>query len=76
MAIDREARGPPMTLGNAAAAQVRLSCGARRASIRPSPTPPRWLPGTTPKRRRSIGASGWSAPGRQVDMAVTGTARR
>ena len=35
-----------------------------------SPTTPRWLLATAPKRPYSIGASGW-----QVDMVVTGTKR-
>jgi|SRR6516162_969784 hypothetical protein len=39
MAIDREARGPPMTLGNAAAAQVRLivRCKARQHQTESDP---------------------------------------
>ena len=41
---------PPLTLGAAAAAGVRLSYGARHARIRSSPTPRRWLLGTAPKR--------------------------
>ena len=34
--------GPPMTLGNAAAAYVRLIACASIAAIKPSPTPTRW----------------------------------
>ena len=70
-----------MTLGNPAAARVRLivwcrECrivGARNAAIRSSPTPPRWLLGVGAGTPFSIGASGWSAPrcgSRQVVMVV------
>ena len=39
----------PMTLGNTAAVRVRLHrVIARLASIRSSPTPPRWLLGAAP----------------------------
>jgi hypothetical protein len=65
-ASDEIKAGPSMTLGTAAAAQVRLIV---------CPTP-RWLPDMARTPQSWIGASGWSAPGRQVDMAVTGTARR
>jgi hypothetical protein len=51
-----------MTLGAAAAAQVRLIVWCKAISIRLSPTLPKWLPGTAPKRPRSIGASGWLLP--------------
>ena len=42
-----------MTLGSAAAAQVRL-IGAGNAATKSNPTPPRWLLGTEPKRPCSI----------------------
>jgi len=44
-------RGPPMTLGNAAAARVRLVCGAVIAVIRSSPTRPRWRNAMAPISR-------------------------
>ena len=40
----------------------RPASGAKNASIRSNPIPPRWLLGTAPKRPCSIGVSGWSAP--------------
>ena len=59
----------PMTLGVAAAARsqrIVLASGM----IRSSPTPPRWLLGTAPKRPCSIGANGWcvlsAAAGRSI----------
>ena len=39
----RSRRGPRITLGPAAAAQVPLIVGARSAAIRSSVSPPRWL---------------------------------
>jgi hypothetical protein len=53
--------GPPMTLGKAAAARVRLIVCARPASTRSSPIPQRWLLGMAPGPPFSVGASGWSA---------------
>jgi hypothetical protein len=41
--------GPPMTLGNAAAARVRLIVWSRIAAIKSSPIRPRWLLGAAPK---------------------------
>jgi len=54
--------GSPMTLGNPAAARVRLivwcrECrivGAKNAAIRSSPTPPRWLLGMAPIPRSRL----------------------
>jgi hypothetical protein len=59
---DCKAPGPPMTLGNAAAAKVRLIvwCKACQHQIEPGP-PPRWLLDTAPGPRCPTGAPGWSA---------------
>jgi hypothetical protein len=57
-------RGPPMTLGNAAAAQVGLIVWCKaRAATGSSPILPRWLPGTAPECPCSIAAD---APGSSV----------
>jgi hypothetical protein len=56
-------RGSPMTLGNAAAAQVRLIVSCLDCSIRSSRTRPRSPSGRGPLRRCSIGASGLCARG-------------
>jgi hypothetical protein len=52
--------GPPMTLGGAAAAQVRLIVWCKDCRHQVSPIPPRSPPGVAPKRPCSISASGWS----------------
>jgi hypothetical protein len=41
---------------------VRASSCDAATAIRSSPILRRWLPGTVPKRRLSIGAGGWSVP--------------
>jgi hypothetical protein len=71
--------GTPMTLGNAANAQVRLIICARRAAIGSSLTLPGWLKrygADTPVhyRRRRLVCSRWGS--RNVDLAVTGTEQR
>ena len=51
--------GPPMTLGGAAAARVRLIVyGARIAATKLSPTRPKWPSGTAPKRLCPTGEGG------------------
>jgi hypothetical protein len=50
---------PPMTLGNAAAARVRLIVWCEECQHQVEPDPARWLVGTAPV---PIGANGWSAP--------------
>jgi hypothetical protein len=57
--------GPRMTLGSAAAAQVRLIVGCMGCGHQVEPDPAERLPGTAPKRPCYIGASGWSVPVRQ-----------
>jgi hypothetical protein len=47
-----------MTLGNAAAAQVRLLVWCHDCSHQVSPIPLRWPLGRVPRRRYQIGASG------------------
>ena len=77
-------RGPPMTLGNAAAAASGWSSGAgivwcKACQRRSSPTPPRWLLGRATKSPCSIGANGWFAPrcgSRQAEMVLSGTRRQ
>jgi len=56
--------GPPMTLGNAAAARVPLSFGARDARHRTEPIPPR--------RERLVCSKCGS---RKIDIVVSGTKR-
>jgi hypothetical protein len=74
--------GPPMTLGNAAAAHVRLivwclppgshaaAPGAGIAAIELSPIPPKWRGDTAPRRPFLIGASGWSVLVAGVTMPI------
>jgi hypothetical protein len=50
--------GPPMKLGNAAAARVRLIVWCRDCNHQGRARCRGWLLGTAPKRRLSIGASG------------------
>ena len=70
--------GPPMTLGNAAAARVRLIVWCKACGHRPSPTLRRSPSGTVPRPPFPIGASGWcvrKCGSRNIDMVVTGTER-
>ena len=68
-----------MTLGNAAAARVRLICGAGNTAIRVEPDPAemasRYGAETTAPdwRERLVWSKGRS---REIDMVVTGTERR
>jgi hypothetical protein len=58
----------PMTRADPARAHVRLIARCKSlAAIRSSPIPRRWLLGTVPKRRLSIGGGGWSVPGAVAD---------
>jgi len=63
-------RGLPMTLGAAAATQVRLIVWCKAISIRLSPTLPKWPLGTSPKRPCSIGASGWCVPSEAAGRSI------
>ena len=52
-----------MTLGGAAAAQVRLIVWCKDCQHQVEPDPlARWLLGTAPKRPCPIGESGWAVP--------------
>ena len=55
--------GPPMRLGNAAAARVRLIMWCKACGRQVEPMLPRWPSGTGPTLLSSIGASG---PGSMV----------
>jgi len=72
-------RGPPMTLGNAATAKVRLivwcrDCG-RQVEPDPAAMAERYGAETTvPEWRERLVCSGCGS--RQVDMVVTGTQHR
>jgi hypothetical protein len=69
--------GLPMTLRRASVPALASSYGAGIAAVRSSPVPRRWLLGTVPKRRLSIGAGGGSRCGsRRIEMVVSGTKRR
>jgi hypothetical protein len=75
----RPYRGPPMTLGNAAKAGVRLIVWCREYGRRVEPDPAEMAERYgaemgVPKWREQLVCSGCS--GRQVDMVVTGTVRR
>ena len=59
--------GPPMTLGNAAAARVRLIVWCKDCRHQLSPTPAKSPSDTAPQRRCSIGAPGSSAPAAAAD---------
>jgi len=71
--------GPPMTLGNASAAQVRLIvwCKACQHQVEPDPTEmaPRYG-GDTPLLDWREGSVCSRCGSRQVDMVVSGTKRR
>jgi glucose-1-phosphate thymidylyltransferase len=60
--------GPPMRLGNAAAARVRLIVWYKACGTRSSPIPPAGAANTAPRSRSRSGASGW-----YVRRAVAGT---
>jgi hypothetical protein len=71
-------RGPPMTLGNAAAARVRLIVWCRDCGRQVEPDPEamaeRYGAETTvPEWRKRLVCSGCGS--RQVDFVVTGTQR-
>jgi hypothetical protein len=67
--------GPPMTLGNAAAAPRPADRVV--ASIRSSATPPRWLLRVRRRNARGRERLVYSKCGsRNVDMVVSGTKRR
>ena len=57
--------GPPMRLGNAAAARVRLIMWCKACGRQVEPMLPRWPSGTGPTLLSSIGASGSLLPVRQ-----------
>jgi hypothetical protein len=69
-----------MTLGNAAAARVRLITSRKGCQYQVEPDPPRWLPGVGGGTPFSNGASGAAVPGavdRRVDKVLGGrTVRR
>jgi hypothetical protein len=77
--LKRSVPGPPMTLGSAAAAQVRLIvwCKACQHQVEPDPTEMATRYGAeTPVLdwREKLVCS--KCGGREVDMVVTGTKRR
>jgi hypothetical protein len=54
--------GPPMTLGHAAAARVRLIVWCKDCQHQVEPDPAEMAQRTAPQRRCSTGATGSSAP--------------
>jgi hypothetical protein len=72
-------RGPPMTLGSAAAAQLRLMVWCKACGHKSEPDPAdqaRWL---VPRRRYSNGRARLVCSrcgSRNVDMVVSGARRR
>ena len=64
-------RGPPMTLGNAAAAKVRLIVWCRRCGTRSSPIPTKWRSFTAPRSLFLTGKLASSAPGAGAGVSIS-----